>query len=171
MHAPKSLLGARITCVPHLGVCRHPNRTSINHFSIQMPQSAQGMTPCTQTIDLDAFNSLGARISQTLRCTRQAHACLGTRISCPPQIHAYSKVHAPMGVILACCCQNHLQLGVLLPWEPMVGVLSYRRPILGVLLSRRSTLGVLLFQEPMNMSDQLGENLQQGGKADQEDAS
>src|SRR5436190_5640888 len=45
------------------------------------------------------------------------------------------------------------------------------RPILGVLLSRRSTLGVLFPHEPMNMSGQLGKNLQKGGKADQEGAS
>src|SRR5436190_21412676 len=84
MHALKSLLGTCITCVPHLKACMHPNRTSINNFSIQMLQSAQGMTPCTRTIDPDACNSLGAHISQTQRCTRQAHACLGERISCPP---------------------------------------------------------------------------------------
>src|SRR5438270_3363323 len=101
MHAPKSLLGARITCASHLGLYRHPNRTSINHFSIQMIQSAQGMMPYTRTIDPDACNSLSVHISQTLRCTRLAHACQGACISFLPQMHAYSKVHVPMGVILA----------------------------------------------------------------------
>src|SRR4051812_35339304 len=76
-------------------------------------------------------------------------------------MHAYSKAHVPMGAIPACCCQSHLQLGVPLPWEPMVGVL----------FSQKSTLGVLLPQEPMNMFGQLGKNLLQGRKADQEDAS
>src|SRR5436189_148300 len=82
-------------------------------------------------------------------CTRQAHASLGAHISCLPQMHAYSKVHAPVGMILTCCSQNHLQLGFLL----------FQRPILGVLLSQRSTLGVLLPQEPMNMFGQLSKNL------------
>src|SRR3954464_4252783 len=95
----------------------------------------------------------------------------GARIFWLPKMHAYSMVHAPMGVIFACCCQNHLQLGVPLPCEPMVGVLSSQRPILGVSLSQRSTLGVLSPWKSMNMSGQLGKNLQQGGKADQGGAS
>src|SRR4051812_35316895 len=61
--------------------------------------------------------------------------------------------------------------GVPLPWKPMQGVLSSQTPILGILFSQMSTLGLLTPQEPMNMSGQLGENLQQGGKANQEDAS
>ena len=129
MHAPKSFLGTRITCVFHRGVYMHPNCTLINNFSIQMLQSTQGMTPRTRTTDPDVCNSLGARISQTQRCTRQAHACLGARISCLPQIHAYSKVRAPMGVILACCCQNHLQLGVLFSQRSMLGVLPPQEPM------------------------------------------
>src|SRR4051812_17672367 len=108
MHAPKSLPGTCIACVPHLKAYRHPNRTLINHYSIQMLQSAQVKTPCTQTIDPDACNNLGARISQAKRCTRRVHARLGARISCLPKMHAYNKVHAPMGVIPACCCESHL---------------------------------------------------------------
>src|SRR3954469_8737848 len=57
MHAPRSLLGACIACVLHLRVCRRPNCTLINHFNMQMLQSAQEMTPCTQTIEPDACNS------------------------------------------------------------------------------------------------------------------
>src|SRR3954470_11398196 len=104
MHVPKSLLGACIACVLHLRVCRHPNCTSINHFNMQMLQSAQEMTPCTQTIELDACNSLGARIFQNLRCTCQARTCPGAPISCPPVMHTYSKIHAPLGVGHVCCC-------------------------------------------------------------------
>src|SRR4051812_47811731 len=63
MHAPKSLPGACIACMPHLKVYRHPNHTWINHSSIQMSQSARVKTPCTLTIDPDACNSLGACIS------------------------------------------------------------------------------------------------------------
>src|SRR3954465_14404226 len=48
MHAPKPLLGACITCVPQLKVYRHSNCTLINHYSIQMLQSAQVKTPCTE---------------------------------------------------------------------------------------------------------------------------
>src|SRR3954469_21524463 len=120
-----------------------------------MLQSSQVKTPCTQTINPDACNSLGARISQAQRCTHRAHTRLSACIFWLPKMHAYSMMHAPMGVILACCCQNHLQLGVPLPCEPMVGVLSSRRPILGVLLLWRSTVGVLFSHEPMNMSGRL----------------
>src|SRR4051812_43313693 len=115
-----------------------------------MLQSAQVKTPCTQTINPDACNNLGACISQAQRCTRWAHTTLGACIFWLPKMHAYSMVHAPMGVILACCYQNHLQPGIPIPGEPMVGVLSFRRPILGVRLSQRSTLGVLSPQESMN---------------------
>src|SRR3954469_10509227 len=95
----------------------------------------------------------------------------GACISWLPKMHAYSVVHVLVGVILACYYQIHLQLGVPLPRQPMLGVLSFRRPILGVLFSQRSTLGVLFPHKSMNMSSQLSKNLQQGGKADQEDAS
>src|SRR5436190_4697745 len=86
MHAPKSLPGACIACVPHLKVYRHPNCTLINHCSIQISQSARMKMPYTQTIDPDACNSLGARISQTKRRTRRLHTRLGTCISCLPQM-------------------------------------------------------------------------------------
>src|SRR4051812_22881271 len=171
MHAPKSLPGACIACTPQLKVYRPPNRTLINHYSIQMPQSALEKRPRTQTVDPGACNGLGAHILRAKRCKRRVHTRLGARISWLLKKHAYNMVHAPMGVKLACYCPNHLQLGVPLPWEPMLGVLSFQIPILGVLFSQRSTLGVLSPQEPMNMSGQLGKNLQQGGKADQRDAS
>src|SRR4051812_27227504 len=76
-------------------------------------------------------------------------------------MHAYSKMHAPMGVILACCCQNHLQLGVLSSQSPRLGVLFYQKAMLGILPP----------QKPMNISGQLGKNLLQGERVDQEDAS
>src|SRR5436190_6289446 len=95
MHARKSPLGARITGVFHLGVYRRPNGTLIDNSSIQMLQSTQGTTPRTRTTDPDACSSLEARIFQTLRCMRQARACLDASISCLPLMHAYSKMHAP----------------------------------------------------------------------------
>src|SRR3954464_9672585 len=101
MHA-KSRPGACITCTPQLKVYRPPNRTLINYYSIQMPQSAQEKRPCTQTIDPSACNGLGACILQAQRCTRRAHACHGAHIPWLPRMHAYIMVHTPMGVILAC---------------------------------------------------------------------
>src|SRR5436189_5986620 len=73
MHAPKSLPGACITCMPQFKVYRPPNRTLINHYSIQMLQSARVKTPGTHTINSGACNSLGACISQPQRCTRWVH--------------------------------------------------------------------------------------------------
>ena len=89
----------------------------------------------------------------------------------PPMMHASSKVHAPIGVIPTCSCQSHLQLGVPLPWEQMVGVLSSRRLILGVLFSQKSTLGVLLSQEFMITSGPHFKDPLQGKEADQGGAS
>src|SRR4051812_3305170 len=137
MHAPKPGHGACIPCMPQLKVYRLPNRTLINHCSIQMLQSARVKAPGTQTIDPSARDIRGARISQVRRCTRRVHMRRDACIFWLPKMHAYSMVHAPVGVILACCCQSHLQLGVPLPWEPMVGVL----------FSQKSTLGVLFPQE------------------------
>src|SRR3954468_19141572 len=73
MHAPKSLPGACITCTPQLKVYRSPKRTLINHYSIQMPQSALEKRPRTQTVDPGACNGLGAHILQAQRCTRRVH--------------------------------------------------------------------------------------------------
>src|SRR3954471_10297587 len=115
MHAPQSLPGARIICTPQLKVYRPPNCTLINHYSIPMLQSAQEMTPCTKTIDPGTCNGLGARISQAQRCTRRAHACHGASASGLTEMHAYSMLHAPVGVILACYHQTHLLFGVPLP--------------------------------------------------------
>src|SRR3954468_5741189 len=61
-------------------------------------------------------------------------------------------------------------VGVLSSRTLILGVVFSQKSILGVLFSQKSTLGVLLPQEPMNMSGQLGKNLLQGEKADQEDA-
>src|SRR3954470_11780675 len=107
MHAPKSLPGACITCMPQLKVYMLPNRTLINHYSIQMPQSARLKAPGTHTMNPRACNSCGARIPQAQRCTRQVHMMHGACISWLPKMRAYSVVHAPVGVILACCYQIH----------------------------------------------------------------
>src|SRR4051812_14729959 len=71
MHAPKAGHGACIPCIPQLKVYRLPNRTLVNHYSIQMLQNARVKTPCIQTINPSAWDSRGARISQAQRCTRQ----------------------------------------------------------------------------------------------------
>src|SRR3954469_8580049 len=115
MHAPKSGPDACITCMPQLKVYRLPNRTLINHYSIQMPQSARVKAPGTQTINPSAWDSRDARISQAQRCTRRVHRRHDACISWLPKMHAYSMLHAPVGVILACYHQIHLQLGVPLP--------------------------------------------------------
>src|SRR3954462_12949563 len=115
MHAPKSWPGACITCMPQLKVYRPPNRTLINHYSIQMLQIARVKMPGTHTMNPRSCNSRGARISQAQRCTHRVHTRRGACIFWLPKMHAYSMVHAPMGVILACCYQIHLQLDVPLP--------------------------------------------------------
>src|SRR5436189_289534 len=79
-----------------------------------------------RTADPNVHNSLGARIFRALRCTCQVRAWLGARISCLPRMHTYKKIHAPLGVVHASCCQVRLQSGVLLPQEPMLGVLFPR---------------------------------------------
>src|SRR4051812_34693209 len=105
----------------------------------------------TRAADPDVRNRLDARIYQHSRCTRQARACMGARILrlLPTVMHAYTMMHAPMGIVHVCCCQVHLQLGVLSPKELM--------------------LGVLLPQELMNTSGLHVKDLLQGKKADQED--
>ena len=146
MHTPKSCPGACIPCIPQLKVYRLPNRTLINHYSIQMLQSARVKASGTHTINSSAWNSHGGRISQAQRCTRRVHTRRGACIFSLSKMHAYNMVHAPMGVILACCCQNHLQLGVSIPREPMVGVLPSRRPILGFYSLRGRCWGFYLLR-------------------------
>src|SRR3954471_16922901 len=90
MHASKLGDDACIPCMLRLMMSRPPNRTWIDHYSIQVFQSAQEKRPCTQTIDPGAGNSLGARISQVQRCTRRAHACHSARVSWLTEMHAYS---------------------------------------------------------------------------------
>src|SRR4051812_28191978 len=51
MHAPKTLAGTCIPYMPQLKVYRPPNRTLINHCSIQMLQSARLKAPGTHTIN------------------------------------------------------------------------------------------------------------------------
>src|SRR4051812_112951 len=72
MHATNSLPDACITCTPKLKMYRPPKRTLINHYSIQVPQSAQEKRPYTQTTDPGACSGLGTHISQTQICTRRA---------------------------------------------------------------------------------------------------
>src|SRR3954463_6140386 len=124
MHASKLGDDACIPCMLQLTMSRLPNRTSINHYSVQVFQSAQEKVPSTQAINPIAQDSCDARISQEKRCTHWVHRRHDACISWLPKMHAYRMLHAPVGVILACCCQNHLQLGVPLPWESMLGVLS-----------------------------------------------
>src|SRR4051812_17746018 len=85
MHAPKSWPGACITCMPQLKVYRPPNRTLINHCSIQMLQSARVKTPCTHTMNPRSCNGRGVRISQAQRCTRRAHTRRGACIFWHPK--------------------------------------------------------------------------------------
>src|SRR3954471_17555260 len=60
MHAPKPGHGACIHCMPQLKVYRLPSHTLINHYGIQMLQSARVKAPGTHTIDPCQCNSLGA---------------------------------------------------------------------------------------------------------------
>src|SRR3954463_798295 len=73
MHAPRLGHGACIPCIPQLKVYGLPNCTLINHYSIQMFQSARVKVPGTQAINLSVQDSRGARISQAQRCTRRVH--------------------------------------------------------------------------------------------------
>src|SRR3954470_22227974 len=95
MHAPKLLLSACIPCMPQLKVYRLPNRTLINHYSIQMPQSARLKASGTHTMNPRACNSHGARISRAQRCTCRVHTRRGACIFWLPKMHAYNMVHAP----------------------------------------------------------------------------
>src|SRR5436190_9870220 len=164
MHASEPGRHACIPCMLQLTVSRPPDRTWINHYNIQMPQSAQEKVPSTQPTNPSARDSCDVRISQARRCTRRVHKRHDTCISWLPKMHAYSMLHAPVGVMLTCCHQIRLQLGVPLPREPTLGVLSSRRPIQGVLFSQRSTLGVQFPHIPMNLSSQLSKTLQRAGK-------
>src|SRR4051812_7220181 len=58
---------ACIPCMLQLMVFRPPNRTLINHYSIQVFQSAQEKVPGTQPINPSAQDSRDARISQAKR--------------------------------------------------------------------------------------------------------
>src|SRR3954462_12447353 len=57
-HASKLGHDACIPCMLQLKVYRPPTHTLINHYSIQMLQSAQEMTPYTQTIGPGACHGL-----------------------------------------------------------------------------------------------------------------
>src|SRR4051812_21375208 len=68
MHASRLGDDACIPCMLPLTVSRPLNRTLINHYSIQVFQSAQEMVPGTQPINPSAQDRCDARISQARRC-------------------------------------------------------------------------------------------------------
>src|SRR3954470_15212547 len=102
MHAPRLGDDACIPCMLQLTVSRPPNRTLINHYSIQVFQSAQEKVPSTQPINPSAQDRHDARISQARRCTRRVHRRHDACISWLIKVHAYHMLHAPVGVILTC---------------------------------------------------------------------
>src|SRR3954471_19878600 len=93
MHASKLGDDACIPCMLQLTVFRLPNRTSINHYSIQVFQSAREKVPGTQPINPSAQDMYDARISQARRCTRRVHRRHDTCISWLPKMHAYRMLH------------------------------------------------------------------------------
>src|SRR3954469_8766475 len=115
MHASEPGHHACIPCMLPLVMTRSPNHTLINNCNIQMPQSAQEEVPSTQSTHPGDQDTGDARIPQAKRCTRRVHRRHDACISWLPKMHAYSMLHAPVGVILACYRQIHLQLGVPLP--------------------------------------------------------
>src|SRR3954469_4935407 len=121
MHVPRLGDDACIPCMLQLTVSRPPNRTWINHYSIQVFQSAQEKVPGTQPINPSAQNRRDARISQAKRCTRLVHRRHDACISWLTKMHAYLILHAPVGVILACCHQIRLQLGGSIPLRTNAG--------------------------------------------------
>src|SRR3954466_7137340 len=112
MQASKLGDDAYIPCMLQLTVSRPPNRTSINHYSIQVFQSAQEKVPGTQPVNPSARDSRDARIFQAKRCTRRVHKRHDACISWLTKRHACRMLHTPGGVILACYHQVSLQLGV-----------------------------------------------------------
>src|SRR4051812_31696005 len=60
-------------CMLQLTVSRPLNRTSINHYSIQVFQNAQERVHGTQAINPSAQDSCDTRISQARRCTHRVH--------------------------------------------------------------------------------------------------
>src|SRR4051812_28873252 len=76
-------------------------------------------------------------------------------------MHTSSKVHASMGGDTRLLVSKSSATGVRLPSEPMVGVL----------FSQKSTLRGSTSPGTYEHAGQLGKNLLQEGKADQEDAS
>src|SRR3954469_7645088 len=73
MHESKLGDDACIPCMLQLTVSRLPNRTSINHYCIQVFQSAQEKVPDSQPINPSTQDMYDARISQAKRCTHRVH--------------------------------------------------------------------------------------------------
>src|SRR3954463_7810928 len=115
MHASEPGNHACIPCMLHLVMTRSPNHTLINNCNIQMPQSAQERIPGTQPTDPGDQDTCDAHTSQMKRCTRQVHGRHDACISWLPKMHASRMQHTPVGVMLTCCHQIRLQLGVPLP--------------------------------------------------------
>src|SRR3954466_7755737 len=100
MHASKLGNDVCIPCMLQLTVSRLPNHTSIDHYSIQVFQSAQEKVPGTQPINPSAQDMYDSCISQVRRCTRQVHRRHDACISWLTKMHAYRMLHAPVWVIL-----------------------------------------------------------------------
>src|SRR3954466_8561214 len=112
MHASEPGHHACIPCMLQLVMTRSPNHTLINNCNFQMNQSAQEEEPGTQATNPGTQDGYNARISQAERCTRRVHQEHDARISWLPEMPASCMEHTPMGVMLTCCHQNHLQQGV-----------------------------------------------------------
>src|SRR3954465_2970978 len=84
MHAPRLGDGACIPCMLQLTVSRLPNRTLINHYSIQVFQSAQEKVPGTQPInpssETAAMHASPKQRDARIGCTGgMTHASLGSQ--------------------------------------------------------------------------------------------
>src|SRR3954464_2354724 len=90
MHASKLGDGACIPCMLQLMMSRPPNRTWIDHYSIQVFQSAQEMVPGTQPMNPNAQDRCDACISQAKRRTRRVHRRHDACISWLTKMHAYN---------------------------------------------------------------------------------
>src|SRR3954468_19744106 len=115
MHASEPGHHAWIPYMFQLVMTRSPNHTLINNCNPQINQSVQEKVPGMQAPNPGTQEGHDARLSQAKRCTRRVHQEHDARISWPPKMPASCMEHTPMGVVLTCCHQNHLRLGVPLP--------------------------------------------------------
>src|SRR3954467_11105064 len=89
MHETRLGDDACIPCMLQLTVSRPPNRTWINHYSIQVFPSAQEKVPGTQPINPSTQHTRDARISRAKRCTRRVHRRHNACIAWLTKMHAY----------------------------------------------------------------------------------